>query len=513
MEGKKEPKSSQGKVQTKVKQKSGKAKYIACCCGAALMFLLVFGGLVGLVFFTDVEIPVLSDIISSVEDKFRDPVKEAETVNQKAVSTAIGVVYPMLMENKTMAELLQDSEFNEEKMMEMIEEYEEFKSMRVKLESDIYSKSTFENRKWESPEFNELDGAEIMQSNEMIMDYEMTLSGAYNFKDSENGLMDMTLDVKVEDDGVTFPVMGQARIVGDKVYFKIVKMPDAANEFIDVSQIKDQWIVITKEDFENGAEGLEGLEGFDPSVIGQEYENLMDEQDFDTEEFEKFLEFITDETVTSYAELAEDENIEGNDCDCIKYDLDSEEVLDIMKRGYEIFEEEYEDEDLEESVDGIETLVITACVGEDTNRLHKLAFSVKDKSESEFYNNEIEMDLEMRMWDYNADIEVEEPVDALSWDEAYELVDMPYVEKSKDMEVRSELMKIELRVSSYYADNMEYPSSLDQLDIEKTEFYGEKVKYVSDGDSYELSIVLPSGEEYSVGYDPDDPDKYNNYDW
>lgn len=447
------------------KRKGGKkGMFCTCTCGILAFLLLVTGGLFAYAYFTKTDIPVVSDIIEKIESMFRDPIQEAKEMQEKIASTLVSTLVPLAAKDDSLVSAIADSSVSGEYIKGLVDNYEEVKSVRFDLSGTAtYSSST-------SGE----DVASLMSGGSM----EMNLVGAYDGKEAGNEKAEAKFDINVEQEGFGMDMVGELRSVGSDTYIKLDTFPFLTSG--TYGDIKGQWVDITPDDIDS-ASGL----------FGEGLTTESDEkQEVDNDDVAKLLEFITDESVVQNAELLSDETIGGEDCYCVKLSWNKEELKEVMKTYASIYEEEFNEGDIDESLEGFTKLEIEGCLGKTSEKIHRIGLNMQAAMDGQPQN----VDLDLKLWDYDADIEITVPPDAKTWEDIMSEVDPTY----NDYSVKSEMMIIRTRIEEYYVENEKYPSSLSVLDISSTVIEGETVHYQKTGSGYKLWITLPSGELYEL---------------
>ncbi|MBU0975711.1 MAG: hypothetical protein ABIE03_06945 [Patescibacteria group bacterium] len=447
------------------KKKGGKkGMFCTCTCGIIAFIFLVVGGLFAYAYFTDTEIPVVSDIIEKIEALFRDPVEEAKAVQEKIANTLLSTIIPLASKDGNIIAALADSSVSEEYIKSLVDNYEEVKSVRFDVSGTM--------------NFNSSASSEDTISMLSVGKMDMSLVGAYNGKETDNQKMELKFDVNVENEGIGVDMLGEMRAVGTETYVKLDTFPFlTSGEFGDV---KGQWIDVSADDVSTAT----GIFGGGTSVKDSE------KQEVANEDVAKLIEFITDESVVQNAELLPDENIGGEDCYCVKLSWNKEEMKEVLKTYASIYGEEYNESDIDESLKDYENLSLEGCLGETSEKIHRISISMSGTSDGQPSN----VDLDLKLWDYDADIEIVAPEGAKKMDEIMSEIDPTY----GDYAVQSKMMEIQVAIEEYYFDNQKYPTSLSVLDIESTVIEGETVHYQKTKDSYKLWITLPSGEMYEL---------------
>jgi hypothetical protein len=307
---------------------------------------------------------------------------------------------------------------------------------------------------------------------------DVELVGAIDDKEEGNEKLSTTFKVGIGDEGMEMNFEGEYRTIGSDSYVKVDTYPSLFSMYI--GDIEGKWINLETSDIESTTSL------FSEEAVSEEKKEVTEE------DIDKLMEFVTDDTITKNAEFLPDEDIEGIKCSCIRVSWSQEELKELIKRYNEIYEQEYTDEELDEAVENVESLQVDACVGKQDNMIHRIGMKMVGKSDSS--SSDIELDL--KLWDYSADMGIEAPTDAVTLDEAMGTSEV--LTTARDTEVQAVMMGIQFEIEMYYTENMEYPESLDALELEETTFYGEEVSYTKSSDGYILSITLPSGEEYEI---------------
>jgi hypothetical protein len=435
----------------KRKPKKGKM----CCIAFIVVFLILILGVVGVgayAYFTDTYIPVVSDVVDKIEALIKGPQETARDATEEVTATLIGTFLPLTGSDESLMATFAASSVSADYMNNLLETNQATDSARYDLELSVSAQE---------------QGSET--------DMSLAMNGAVNNKDQDNPKMSGEMDVSISAQGVTMDAQGEMRLVGEKSYIKLDSYPEMLDMYI--GDLTGKWIDLESESVQETA----------TMVTGEEEQ--IDKQEVSEEDIDNLMELVTDDSVVKNAEFLPGENIEGNDCNCMKLSWSQDELKDVVKKYDEIYGYEYDEEEVSEAVKDIEKVEMESCLGKESKMVHRIGMKMT------MDNGELQLNL--KMWDYGADMTIEEPTDAVTMEEA--LADSPVMTTAKDYEVQADMMAVQLAVETYYSENMEYPESLNNIETSiKTEIYGEKVHYKRTDEGYELWITLPSGEKYDL---------------
>jgi hypothetical protein len=415
-------------------KKSRKKLFCSCFLIIFTLFVLGTGGLGAYAYYTDTEIPIISDIVRKIELLFKNPREEANTAVKKLASTLIGTLVPIISQDEDLEQILA--------------EYENVESVKF----DLALKTSGNN----------------------LGNYDISITGAFDSKEkgNEKGEANFNLDF-----GGGEILIGEFKQIGEDLYVKVDQNSPTLALFFNVDE--GQWFTVEADESQEMTSYL--------NTNSVEYEEEVKE-----ENIKKIMEFISDETVIKNIDFLPSEEVKGEKCDCLKLYWNHDELVELLIRYAQIFEVTYEEEALEENIKNIDNLQVEICTGKSTKKIHRVGLKVYEKETIE--NPSIQLDL--KLWDYDEDIEVEAPNDFKTLDEV--MGESLFSEAVKNSEVKYELKNIQDELENYYEENIQYPESLSLLELEQTTFYGEEVYYESTGQGYKLWIILPSGEKYEL---------------
>ncbi|MBN2015850.1 hypothetical protein JW766_03375 [Candidatus Dojkabacteria bacterium] len=441
-------------------KKPRKRKFVcACILGIFLFLILGFGGLGAYAYFTDAEIPVVSDVVRKIEEFFRNPQEEAKKAAEQVADTFLAAFLPVIAQEEGVASAFAKSTVSQDYIKQFIEENQDIQSFQYDLSMNF----DFESGGNESLE-------------DMVSNIDVEMAGAIDTKEEGNEKIKTDFDASLGDDSMTMSVKGEMRMIGNDSYVKIDEYPVLFSTYI--GSIEGQWIDLATTDVEETADLLVSEETGTSNITDEDVDNL--------------IEFMTDETVLKNAEILPDEEIGGNKCYCVKVSWNQNELKDVIRRYYEIYDQEYDEEEINNAVEGLNSMEVETCVGKKSNMVHR----IKAKIEGESDGNKMAMEANLKLWDYGGTMNITAPEGAVTLEEA--MADSPLMTVSQDAEVKAEMLNIQIALEEYYVNNMKYPESLAEAGVEKTTFYEEEVHYTKGETGYELWIVLPSGEKYDI---------------
>ena len=379
------PESMTTQSQTTFKAKSSSGKKFFCVF--VVIFLLIFlslGGVTALAFFTDTNIPIISDIVNKFKDTKEDEDNEennenttsANSVQEKLASTLFSVILPNMTGSGIESSLLQ-SNISQDYVENVLSDYEEIKSMRFDISFD----------------------ADYEQPLEGISDIGLNLVGGMNMKDELSSKLETSINFDMNYQGMDVLVDADIKSVGEDSFIKINSLTaDDPTISSLLSNYYNQWMKISSQDLESTTD-----------MIATDDETTTE---FSEDDIDKMIEFITDDTIFKNSESLSDENIEGNACSCTKFSWNKEELIDVIQRYNEIYENDATEAEISDSLVGIDILTLTACLGKSSNMIHKIVINLSGTEEE----SPINMEATLLLWDYNEDIAVSIPEDYIEFE-------------------------------------------------------------------------------------------------
>ncbi len=370
------------------KKKSKKGLLFACCCSCLVLIVLIIVGLFVYEYATDAGLPGFSDAVDKVKEVIEDPQSEAKQMQQEMSDTLVGMVIPVMAEDNGITSSFVKTNLSEEDINKFMSDAEQIDSLRysIKVESDTDMGVAVE------------DGV----SSNLKTDAE--ISGAYNFKDKENKAFEISVNSSSKGGGMSFPISLESKTIGDRSFTKFNSMALLGMQTDDDF---GGWVLVEEDDLMSDS----GLGLF--SILED------NQQEIDEEDISNLQELMTDNSIIRNVEMLPDETIEGNESKCLKLRWNNEELLEVMKKYNEIYEKDQNDEDLKKSLEYVNFVEIEGCMGKETSKIHrvKLTIDIKYSDSSVAKGASGNTVLELKLWDYNADISIEEPQDYITMEE------------------------------------------------------------------------------------------------
>ncbi len=368
----------------------------ACCCSIIALIILAIGGLGVYAYYTDTEIPIISNIVDKITELIADPKTEASKATEKAASTLIGNLMPFMMKDESLASSFTENAISEEYINEFIEDYESVDSLKYSIDFEITPLT----------EVSEYDS------------FAMTLDGAMDFTEVGGEKMETSFIIDTDYEDTDMDIEGDCRIIGEDAYVRFTSLSSMLDIYL--GSFSEKWIYIEPSDVEDVDEMFGGAEEEDENFAYKTEEDEITEEDID-----KLMEFVTDDVVVKNAEILDNEDVEGNNCECVKMHWNQEEMKDLLIRYNEIYEEEYTEEEINEIVEDLENMELVVCLGKDSEKVHKIRVYIEE--------TDVTYDIVIELWDYNVDVEIEAPteyhtLDELFGDFTYDVNDYSYDE-------------------------------------------------------------------------------------
>lgn len=357
------------------KPKRKRRLLIPCFCGIVVLLVLAFGGLTAVAYFTDADIPFFSDIADMIGEMVGDEL-QAEEVQQEVADTVMATMVPLVSSSQGLISDFASASISDGYLQSLVSEENQIDSVRFELDGSMHSTDS---------------------GNTGLGDMDFALIGSMNMKEEGNEMFQTTFDVNMSMEGMGLSMAGEARMVDDMTYAKLDSFPPLIPT---MNGIKGKWFY-----FE---------EGDTSTLIGEGQTDEADQQEMTDNDLQNLNSFLTDETIVKNYELLNDEEIKGNTCNCARFTWNQQELVEVMERYAEIWGEDFDRAEAEESVKSIEKLTLDVCIGVDTEQIHKFTVDLDGVADME---NSVNLELEVILWDYNADITVEEPADAVSFED------------------------------------------------------------------------------------------------
>lgn len=357
------------------------------------LFLAGAGGIFAYAFFSNKNIPVISDLVEKVENAAISDDKFAEMV-QDQLSTAIFSTIKKTS-SVTAADSIVEIDASEEFLNNYAESTtNELFSYRFDSLMDINVQSSYEDYPDAINIQIGLDGALISKDDTLSL--ETNILGEYN--ESETSL---TFD-------------SDLKVLEEIFYFKVNELPDFG---IDLTEFLNEWYFI---DISENEELIEGL---------KEGQGVTTEEEVSEEDLERVNQLIMGETIKANIVRLPDMVLEdeekfgestGTRTNCFELDLDGDDMVDLMKEIQVIWEIESEDEiTAEDEIEIKETfkkISVGACVGRKDYQVYKYMFNVEFSPEG----TDMKLSGWSEMWDHNKDITISKPSDAVNFEDAIE---------------------------------------------------------------------------------------------
>lgn len=439
-------------------------------CIILVILILIVGGIGAYAYYTKTEILIISDIIGKIEELIKSPKSEALKVQDKFAQTVIGVMMPMITEDENFVSSFAQSDISEESIKGMLTQYEEIKSFKFDLEMDADSYM----------------GSEGDYSSFLGENFEVKIEGGIDYIEEGNDKAQVIFDIYYPDGDLPIDVDGELRLIGKDTFLKLNNTEDLLEDELEMSlDIDGKWIDLGYDDAESTSDLFR--------------EDVAEEEDLvSSDDIQKLVSLLTDESVIKNVEFMDDEIIEGNDCLCLKAVWNKEELKEVLKTYSTIYGIEYDEEEINSSLEDVTNTTLEFCVNKESYMLHRIKLLI----EGEVGGNAASLELNLKLWDYEVPLDISAPVDAVDFDEILEQA-MGYsyddlASSSQDALLKSQMLSIQLEVEMYYLDNTEYPDDLDMLDLDEYEFDLSNVNYLKTGESYRLWTILSDGEEYEL---------------
>jgi len=357
-----EPKPEvQAPVKPAKQDKSGKPtrapiKMIILGCVVVLFFViavLVAGTVYA--FTSNKSVPVFSSLVETTENLVSTDSQTAEVVQQDIKDTVFSLILDM-RKGQTDRSMVQVSA-TEEEISSFIKNEQEFNSVR--FEGTVESTSTSTT----TVDFNGFFTPDGIQAN---------FDGSYAMGDSN----------------VVFG--GEFRDVDGKGYFKVDELPTELLGIPEINALKGQWIVISTEDLADPT-SLGSL-GFNPTA-------MVASEPMTKADLSNIAEFIDSKEMADNIQRVDDEVIGGVRTNCFEMDMNANDLTTLVMKQAEISGEQLNREEVVESYQNYEQVLLTACSGREDKNLYKVNVAVTmNNSES----GKTTTTVEIKLWDHNS---------------------------------------------------------------------------------------------------------------
>jgi len=348
--------------------------FFSCFCGLFFVFFLIFGGLTAVAYFTDTEIPFFSDLAAKIEELINGNELTAEQVQQQVADTLLGAMLPFVADNEGLMSAVAKTTISDEYIQNFVTTNGGTESIRFEIDAAISSSDAQSG-------LGNIEGKFI---------------GAMDSREDGNEKFETTVAATMESQGTTLSASGAMKVIGPVTYLKVNEMPPLLPGY---ENIVGKWIETEATDVEQVAENA-----------GAEEQGIQEITEQDVTDLKSF---ITDPAVIKNVEALPDETIKGNETKCLRLSWNKEELKEVIKRYDEIFAEEYNEQEVDEALDGLTLLQMEACLGTETNNIHRIKLFVQGNQDS----NSFSYTVNAQLWDYNKDMNITAPTDSITFDE------------------------------------------------------------------------------------------------
>ena len=306
-------------------------------------------------FTSNKSVPVFSSLVETTENLVSTDSQTAEVVQQDIKDTVFSLILDM-RKGQTDRSMVQVSA-TEEEISSFIKNEQEFNSVR--FEGTVESTSTSTT----TVDFNGFFTPDGIQAN---------FDGSYAMGDSN----------------VVFG--GEFRDVDGKGYFKVDELPTELLGIPEINALKGQWIVISTEDLADPT-SLGSL-GFNPTA-------MVASEPMTKADLSNIAEFIDSKEMADNIQRVDDEVIGGVRTNCFEMDMNANDLTTLVMKQAEISGEQLNREEVVESYQNYEQVLLTACSGREDKNLYKVNVAVTmNNSES----GKTTTTVEIKLWDHNS---------------------------------------------------------------------------------------------------------------
>lgn len=319
-------------------------------------------------------VPVFSDVVETVEKVAVSDSTEDEMIQDDINDVLFSALLPSLVGDTTVIE----SDLSKEDLQSYIKDPYEAGSYRFDL------------------------GVMVDMGDSGSLD--MGLVGYNVVDDNDKTQMSSDFEGTYNTTGLQVNFSGELRSTDNTLYAKVDEAPsDLIDSLgVDGSTVLGQWLKFDA----SSTTDLVGTTGLTDAAVVEE--STLTRADLD-----KIQEFIYSDEMANTLERVDDEVIEGVRTRCFKMSAGPEDLVALMKKGAELSGTETDENELAESVEGLDGMEMYVCSGRKDGKIYKLEATISDTSGAEYK-------VIGKMWDYDVDFDpVEIPSDTLSLDELY----------------------------------------------------------------------------------------------
>jgi cytoskeletal protein RodZ len=375
-------------VEKPAKKRRGKFKLIVLLLVFffCLLLSLFLAGVV-FAFTSNKNVPVFSSVVEGLENVVASDDMVAEKVQNDMTDSIFSMLLP-LASDKAATSSVVNFDVSEEDIKSFIDD-------EITYDSSKYSVNTMIS-------VTSAGSAEELGSAAMFLNgnFNINMNGEVSQKTGEEK-MSMLIDASYEASGTVLSAKGEVRSVGDSAYFKVDSLPTLG--LVDLSALTNQWISLKAEDLGALSSTASASE---TKITKEDLQNLND--------------LIHSDEIKNSINKLDDEVIEGVRTYCFEMAFDQQSLGALLLKANNLLGENGETlsaEELGESLKNIDSLIVMVCSGRRDKLIYKMNLDVVLSDESSVGGT---IKVESKMWDYNKAVEVEEPSNAITLEQAYE---------------------------------------------------------------------------------------------
>lgn len=253
--------------------------------------------------------------------------------------------------------------------------------------------------------------------------FSLKIQGDYDGYDKENPRMQIIFNGTI----LSFSLKGEGRVFKKDVYFKLDEIPSIVSQFlqIDLSGLKGKWIKTTSEDYTKAT-------------------SLTSTQE------EKIKKLLDETKLYSKIERQKDEKVSGKTCFVFKVIIDKNALADFLIKYSEIVESplgENEKNDLRKSLrENIGEVAVYFWIGKRDYYPYKIKTNLTFQEEGS--SDQMRIDVEISLNNFNQKIEIEVPKDSKSLEE--------YLQEMMNKNYQNYLKSYQKQYEQYY--KQQYPA-------------------------------------------------------
>ncbi len=356
--------------------KKGMNKMLLLPVVAIVLLMCVCVGTLVIGFFSNKNIPVVSDVVEKIERLALSDEAEAKIVQEDMVNTMMNVVYNVALDDSESTGLVG---FTKAEVEDMIAE-------------ELY----MESAKYEANVKADVSGVVV----------NIDASGVINSEESNPG-MSMILDGSLSTQGVTLDLAAEMRSVDEQAYLQVTKLPaipELAQLGLDAKSLQGQWFSMP----------LESTEGLVANTASQTLPGDTDDP-MTVEDLKKIKNFLESDTVNKTITRINDEVHDGVRTNCFRMTLDSENIEAVLNQAAEDFGgEKISASELAQLQAVFKEIQLEICKGRRDGQIYRIDLSASMYDQA---GEKMDLSFSLKMSEFGKDHNVEKPSNAVPFEQ------------------------------------------------------------------------------------------------